>query len=59
VFARNDPASIEVLNIDDAGDVAPAAAMAMTIFSAATIVRVGYTVLVRGMLTRTRAGRKR
>jgi len=52
-------ASIAVLNMDDAGDVAPAAAMAMTIFFAATIVRVVYTVLIRGTLTRTQAWRKR
>lgn len=52
-------ASIAVLNMDDAGDVAPAAAMAMTIFFAATAVRLVYTVLVRGVLTRTQAWRRR
>ncbi|MDO8876400.1 MAG: putative 2-aminoethylphosphonate ABC transporter permease subunit [Pseudolabrys sp.] len=52
-------ASIAVLNMDDAGDVAPAAAMAMTIFLAATFVRVVYTVLVRGVLGRTQAWRRR
>jgi len=52
-------ASVAVLNMDDAGDVAPAAAMAMTIFFAATLVRTVYTLGVRGMLTRTQSWRKR
>lgn len=52
-------ASIAVLNMDDAGDVAPAAAMAMTIFFAATLVRVVYTLLARGVLGRTQAWRNR
>lgn len=52
-------ASIAVLNMDDAGDVAPAAAMAMTIFFAATAVRVAYTLLSAGVLTRTQAWRRR
>lgn len=52
-------ASVAVLNMDDAGDVAPAAAMAMTIFFAATIVRVLYTMLARGALMRTQAWRHR
>lgn len=52
-------ASIAVLNMDDAGDTAPAAAMAMTIFFAATLVRALYAVVVRGALTRTQAWRKR
>jgi iron(III) transport system permease protein len=52
-------ASIAVLNMDDAGDVAPAAAMAMTLFFAATLVRVVYTLLAKGVLGRTQAWRKR
>ncbi len=52
-------ASIAVLNMDDAGDVAPAAAMAMTIFLAATLVRIVYTILVRGLIFRTQAWRRR
>jgi iron(III) transport system permease protein len=52
-------ASIAVLNMDDAGDVAPAAAMAMTIFFAATLVRVVYTLLAKGVLGRTQAWRTR
>jgi iron(III) transport system permease protein len=51
-------ASIAVLNMDDAGDVAPAAAMAMTIFFAATLVRTIYTLGVRGVLMRTQSWRK-
>jgi hypothetical protein len=47
------------IRMDDAGDVAPAAAMAMTIFLAATIVRTLYLLVVRGMLTRTQAWRTR
>jgi len=52
-------ASIAVLNMDDAGDVAPAAAMAMTIFFAATLVRTLYTLLAKGVLMRTQAWRLR
>jgi iron(III) transport system permease protein len=52
-------ASVAVLNMDDAGDVAPAAAMAMTIFFAATLVRGVYTLLAKGVLGRTQAWRKR
>lgn len=52
-------ASIAVLNMDDAGDVAPAAAMAMTIFFAATFVRTVYTLLAKGVLLRTQAWRTR
>ena len=52
-------ASIAVLNMDDAGDVAPAAAMAMTIFFAATLVRVLYILLTRSVLGRTQAWRRR
>jgi iron(III) transport system permease protein len=56
---RTTLASIAVLNMDDAGDVAPAAAMAMTIFFAATFVRIVYTILVRGIIFRTQAWRRR
>ncbi len=51
-------ASIAVLNMDDAGDVAPAAAMAMTIFFAATLVRTIYALGVRGVLARTQSWRR-
>jgi iron(III) transport system permease protein len=52
-------ASIAVLNMDDAGDVAPAAAMATTIFFTALAVRVLYTAASRGVLQRTQAWRRR
>jgi iron(III) transport system permease protein len=52
-------ASIAVLNMDDAGDVAPAAAMAMTIFATATLVRIGYAAMTRGLLARAQAWRTR
>lgn len=48
-------ASVAVLNMDDAGDVAPAAAIAMTIFIAATVVQTVYTLLAKGVLMRTQA----
>jgi len=56
---RTTLASIAVLNMDDAGDVAPAAAMAMTIFFAAAFVRTVYNLMATGLLTRTQAWRKR
>jgi iron(III) transport system permease protein len=52
-------ASVAVLNMDDAGETAPSAAMAMTIFAAALGVRVVYTRFVRGTLMRTQAWRSR
>jgi iron(III) transport system permease protein len=52
-------ASIAMLNMDDAGDVAPAAAMAMTIFFAAMAVRTVYTLAAGGLLLRTQSWRKR
>ena len=50
-------ASIAVLNMDDVGDTAPAAAMAMMIFVTALGVRTAYTLLTRKMLARTQAWR--
>ncbi|TWT00657.1 putative 2-aminoethylphosphonate ABC transporter permease subunit [Reyranella sp. CPCC 100927] len=52
-------ASIAVLNMDDAGDVAPAAAMAMTLFFTAVVVRVLYTAATRRLLARSQAWRLR
>lgn len=52
-------ASVAVLNMDDAGDTAPSAAMAMTIFFAALAVRVIYDQVIRGLLFRTQAWRAR
>jgi iron(III) transport system permease protein len=52
-------AAIAVLNMDDAGDVAPAAAMAMVIFATAAVTRVIYTLLTQGYLARAQMWRKR
>ncbi|HET6468210.1 MAG TPA: putative 2-aminoethylphosphonate ABC transporter permease subunit [Geminicoccaceae bacterium] len=52
-------AAIAVLNMDDAGDVAPAAAMAMMIFLTSAAVRLVYTALTRGYLARAQAWRAR
>lgn len=52
-------ASVAVLNMDDAGDVAPAAAMAMMIFFTASAVRLLYLLLTRGLLARSQVWRKR
>ena len=53
-------AAIAVLNMDDAGDVAPAAAMAMLIFATSIAVRAAYTLLTgRGLLPRAQAWRQR
>ena len=52
-------AAIAVLNMDDAGDVAPAAAMAMMIFFTSTAVRVAYALVTRGLLGRAQAWRRR
>lgn len=52
-------ASIAVLNMDDAGDVAPAAAMAIMIFLTSALVRVAYGILTSGLLTRAQAWRRR
>ncbi len=52
-------ASVAVLNMDDAGDIAPAAAMGMMIFYTNAGVRLLHTVLTRGVLKRTQAWRYR
>jgi iron(III) transport system permease protein len=52
-------AAVAVLNMDDAGDVAPAAAMAMMIFMTSAAVRIGYGLVTRGLLARTQAWRRR
>ncbi len=56
---RTQLASIAVLNMDDAGDIAPAAAMAVMIFLTSALVRGLYGVLTRGVLARTQAWRRR
>jgi iron(III) transport system permease protein len=56
---RTSLASVAVLNMDDAGDVAPAAAMAMTLFATAALARMLYAGATRGLLRRTQAWRVR
>lgn len=52
-------ASIAVLNMDDAGDIAPAAAMGMMIFYTNAAARIVHIIASRGVLNRTQAWRKR
>ncbi|MGE3540949.1 MAG: putative 2-aminoethylphosphonate ABC transporter permease subunit [Candidatus Tectimicrobiota bacterium] len=50
-------AAVAVLNMDDAGDAAPAAAMAVLIFATTGLVRLGYTLVTQRVLTRTQRWR--
>ncbi|MBT3305723.1 MAG: ABC transporter permease subunit, partial [Alphaproteobacteria bacterium] len=52
-------ASVAVLNMDDAGDTAPAAAMGMMIVVTAAGVRLLHALLTRGLARKTQAWRKR
>lgn len=52
-------ASIAVLNMDDAGDIAPAAAMGMMIFYTNVLARLLHMALSHGVLRRTQAWRVR
>ncbi|WP_428644098.1 putative 2-aminoethylphosphonate ABC transporter permease subunit [Roseibium sp.] len=52
-------ASIAVLNMDDAGDIAPAAAMGMMIFYTNAAARILHLIASKGILTRTQAWRNR
>lgn len=52
-------ASIAVLNMDDAGDIAPAAAMGMMIFYTNALARIIHLIVSKGVLTRTQAWRTR
>jgi len=52
-------ASVAMLNMDDAGDIAPAAAMGMMIFYTSATVRLVHLALTRGLLSKTQAWRKR
>ena len=52
-------ASVAVLNMDDAGDIAPAAAMGMMIFYTNAFVRIAHAGLTRGIYRRTQAWRTR
>lgn len=51
-------ASVAVLNMDDAGDIAPAAAMGMMIFYTNAGARILHTIASRGILKRSEAWRK-
>ncbi|MFT5112027.1 MAG: iron(III) transport system permease protein [Parasphingorhabdus sp.] len=50
-------ASVAVLNMDDAGDIAPAAAMGMMIFYTNVAARLIHTLISRNMVLRTQAWR--
>ena len=52
-------ASIAVLNMDDAGDVAPAAAMGMMIFYTNVAARLVHAIVSKGLLKRTQVWRAR
>ena len=52
-------ASVAVLNMDDAGDIAPAAAMGMMIFYTNAAARIIHLVASRGIYMRTQAWRRR
>ncbi len=52
-------ASVAVLNMDDAGDIAPAAAMGMMIFYTNAAARIVHLILSRGVMRRTQAWRAR
>lgn len=51
-------ASLAILNLDDAGEIGPAAAMATLIVAASTAICVLYAIVTRFLLTRTQAWRK-
>ena len=52
-------ASVAILNMDDAGDIAPAAAMGMMIFYTNAAARIIHLIASRGILKRTQAWRSR
>ena len=52
-------ASVAVLNMDDAGDIAPAAAMGMMIFYTAAGVKILHYLLTRGIERKTQVWRRR
>src|SRR5258708_26637156 len=51
-------ASLSILNLDDAGEIGPAAAMATLVVFASTSVCLLYAVVTRFLLARTQAWRK-
>jgi iron(III) transport system permease protein len=52
-------ASVAVLNMDDAGTVAPAAAMAVLIFLTSAVVRIALALVSHLLLSRTQRWRQR
>lgn len=52
-------ASVMIVNMDDAGDTAPAAAMSMLIFFTGIGVRLLYEIVTRGLRQRTQVWRQR
>ena len=50
--SKTNLASVAVLNMDDAGDIAPAAAMGMMIFYTNAAVRIIYVIVTRKILVR-------
>jgi iron(III) transport system permease protein len=50
-------ASVAVMNMDDAGDIAPAAAMAMMIAYTCAGVRILHAILSHGLIQKTQAWR--
>jgi iron(III) transport system permease protein len=52
-------ASVAVLNMDDQGDIAPAAAMAMMIVYTSAVVRILHGIATRGVVLRAQAWRTR
>ncbi len=52
-------ASVAVLNMDDAGDIAPAAAMGMMIFYTCATIRIGHYFVSAWIESRTQTWRKR
>lgn len=53
------PASVAILNMDETGAIASAAAMSIVILFTSVAVRLGYLLLVRGLTQRTQAWRLR
>jgi iron(III) transport system permease protein len=51
-------AAVTILNLDEAGEIGPAAAMATLIVASSTVVCVLYALVTRVLLTRTQAWRK-
>jgi iron(III) transport system permease protein len=51
-------ASLAILNLDDAGEIGPAAAMATLIVAASTTMCVLYALVTRLLLMRTQAWRR-